>query len=229
MSQKKRSKKSAHDSYITSPFKQLKGFAVSESEENLPSSPALATEASVEKARTFSEEMDFLGVDSLGDGDEILDVNPPELSDASDDPLAEEEPSDEDLFLESLGQLDVRFSDQLPQQTPLATPRRLKQLKQGRLTPDASLDLHGLQRHQVREKVQHFLQNAAYQQWQTVIIVTGRGLHSPDGVPVLRDEAEKFLAAEGQPLIAEWGRAPRQYGGEGALVVFLKKTTSENK
>ncbi len=229
MSKKKRSEKSAHDSYNTSPFKQLKGFAVSEPEDDLPSSPTPVTEASVEKIRTFAEEMNFLGVDSLGNGDEVLDVNPPELSDAPDDSQAEEELCDEDLFIESLGQLDVRFSDQLPQQTPLATPRRLKQLKQGRLTPDASLDLHGLQRHQVREKMQHFLQNATYQQWQTVLIVTGRGLHSTDGVPVLRDEAEKFLAAEGQPLIAEWGRAPRQYGGEGALVVFLKKTTSENK
>ncbi len=229
MSKKKRSEKSAHDSYNTSPFKQLKGFAVSEFEEDLPSSLTPATEAIVGKTRTFVEEMDFLGVDPLGDGDAVLDVNSPELSDATDDPQAEDESSDEDLFLESLGQLDVRFSDQLPQQTPLATPRRLKQLKQGRLTPDASLDLHGLQRHQVREKVQHFLQNAAYHHWQTVIIVTGRGLHSTDGIPVLRDEAEKFLAAEGQSMIAEWGRAPRQYGGEGALVIFLKKTTSENK
>ena len=229
MSKKKRSEKSAPDSYKSNPFKQLKGFAVSDFEDELSSPPPPAAEPVVEKARSFAEEMDFLGVDPLGDGDEALSVKSPELSDANDESQTAAEPRDKELFLESLGQLDVRFSDQLPQRTPLATPRRLKQLKQGRITPDASLDLHGLQRHQVREKLLHFLQNAAYQQWQAVLVVTGRGLHSSDGEPVLRNEAEKILASEDHSLIAEWGRAPRQYGGEGALVIFLKKTTMENK
>lgn len=229
MSKKKCSEKSTPDSYNNNPFKQLKGFAVSDSEEELPSPPPPAAEPVVEKTRTFAEEMDFLGVDPLSAVDEALSVSSPELSDVSEKPQTETGPSDEDLFLESLGQLDVRFSDQLPQKIQLATPRRLTQLKKGRITPDASLDLHGLQRHQVTEKIQHFLQNAAYQQWQTVLIITGRGLHSNDGEPVLRNEVERFLAAEGQSLIAEWARAPRQYGGEGALVIFLKKTTPENK
>jgi DNA-nicking Smr family endonuclease len=46
---------------------------------------------------------------------------------------------------------------------------------------------------------------------------------------VLRDEAEKILEEHRKTLIAEWGRAPRQYGGEGALVIFMKNNTAENE
>jgi DNA-nicking Smr family endonuclease len=227
MSKKKRCAKSSAESYNNNPFKQLKGFAVSEPEEELPSMPTPEALPAVETERSFAEEMDFLGVDPLDEADPLGGKTSNESSDQPVDLAAEQ--SDEELFLGSLGQLDVRFSEQLPQKTKPAMPRRLKQLKQGRLTPDASLDLHGLQRHQVVEKVELFLQNATRQQWQTLLIITGRGLHSSDGEPVLRDEAEKFLAAAGKSMIAEWGRAPRQYGGEGALVVFLKRTTSEDE
>jgi DNA-nicking Smr family endonuclease len=228
MSKKKGSEKSASNSYNNNPFKPLKGFAVSEPEEVVPMAAVPAELAAVEPERSFADEMDFLGVDQLADRDALNREIPVEIAESS-----QESPqgvqTDAELFLGALGQLEARFSDQLPQETKLASPRRLKQLKQGRLTPDASLDLHGLQRQQVPEKITHFLQDAAYQGWQTLLIVTGRGLHSCDGEPVLRNEAERFLAAQGKPLVAEWGRAPRQYGGEGALVVFLKKTTAENK
>ncbi len=228
MSKKKRSEKSAPDSYNNNPFKQLKGFAVSESEEVAPPLAVPEELPAVEPERSFTDEMDFLGVDPLADRD-ALDREVPVGTTGLSEEFPQGVQTDEELFLGALGQLDTRFSDQLPQETKLAAPRRLKQLKQGRLTPAASLDLHGLQRQQVSEKISHFLQDAAYQGWQTLLIVTGRGLHSSDGEPVLRNEAERFLAAEGKTLVAEWGRAPRQYGGEGALVVFLKKTTAENK
>ncbi len=227
MSKKKRTEKSSPASYNNNPFNQLKGFAASGSEEELPLAPVVEAIPVVEKERTFADEMDFLGVDPLDPAAEITRECPSVVTVILDDLTLEQ--SDENLFLESLGQLDVRFSDHAPQKIKPAAPRRLKQLKQGRLTPDASLDLHGLQRHQVAGKIKYFLQNATYHQWQTVLIVTGRGLHSPDGEPVLRDEAEKVLATAGNPLIAEWGRAPRQYGGEGALVVFLKKSTQEHE
>jgi len=226
MSKKKRSEKNAVDSYNNNPFKRLKGFAGSEPDEALTPSPIHDSSTSVEKDRSFAEEMDFLGVDPLEDREGCPVVSAQQPSARQEDTAAVQ--SDEDLFLESLGQLDVRFSDSIPPKTQVATPRRLRQLKQGKLIPDANLDLHGLQRHQVPEKIDFFLQNASHHQWQTLLIVTGRGLHSADGEPVLRDAAEKCLATDGRSLIAEWGRAPRQFGGEGALVVFLKKPTQEN-
>ena len=201
MSKKKRSGPRTANSCSNNPFKRLKGFAVSAPEDEMTKEPKSDPEDSTEKSRSFAEEMDFLGVAPLTDGEahgrEIPSERPERPTDVP------REQTDEELFLGSLGRLDVRFSDRVPQKIKPATPRRLKQLKQGRLTPDASLDLHGLQRHQVTAKIEHFLQNAVHQQWQTLLIVTGRGLHSAAGEPVLRDAAEKFVATEGKSLIAE--------------------------
>ena len=132
-------------------------------------------------------------------------------------------PDEVDAVVPALGEMTVRFEDQGPVKTGTrhAAPRRMKLLKQGRLKPEATLDLHGLFRHQVVDKVRFFLQDACHQGCRTVLIVTGRGLHS-NGEPVLRSEVERFLQSDGRRLIAEWARAPRQYGGAGALVVFLK-------
>ncbi|MCD6581475.1 MAG: Smr/MutS family protein, partial [Desulfuromusa sp.] len=134
-------------------------------------------------------------------------------------------PTDKELFLTAMGNLPVRFKDHLPENNlqPLAVPRRMKQLKQAKLTPDASLDLHGCQRTEVEEKLRYFLQNAQHKDWQTLLVITGKGLHSDAGKPILRDAAELFLSGEGRKIVAEWGRATKQYGGDGALIVFLRK------
>ncbi len=220
---KKKSAKNRPAEFASNPFRTLKGFAASAGEETpAPEPPRGATQAEA-PARTFAEEMRFLGVAPLAG-------QPAENREgggegASEGLASAPEPDDESLFLDSLGQLDVSFSDRFPDSNRRPQPRRLKQLRQGRLTPDASLDLHGLQRHQVAEKIGHFLQNAVHRQWRTLLLVTGRGLHSAEGRPVLRAEAERYLETDAGELVAEWSRAPRQYGGAGALVVFLKKTT----
>ncbi len=223
MGKKKPSDISSTKNYQNNPFKRLKGFAVSDSEEETVPRPAHEIPSANEKEASFLDEMDFLGVDPLRDGDEFtaeLPVEPAAL------PIKDEKiQDDEDLFLSSLGQLDIQFKDQGLDNPKPAEQRRFKQLKQGRLIPDACLDLHGLKRKQVGPKVGFFLQNAVAQNWQTLLIITGRGLHSDEGEAILRNEAESFLRTEGKALVAEWGRAPRQHGGDGALVVFMKKKT----
>ncbi|MCF6179838.1 MAG: Smr/MutS family protein [Geopsychrobacter sp.] len=226
MSKKKRSprksEKSPDKSCVNNPFTTLKGFAVSEQQEEPIPTPASPP---VQKERSFDDEMNFLGVDRLAESKEIVSAPPDKPQEKN---VPSSELNDQESFLAALGPLDVCFNDEFPQDVKPAVPRRFKQLKKGHLAPDASLDLHGLQRQQVAGKIAFFLQNATYQGWRTLLIVTGRGLHSVDGEPVLRDEAERYLAAEGKALVAEWGRAPRQYGGAGALVIFLKKTIQEH-
>jgi DNA-nicking Smr family endonuclease len=101
---------------------------------------------------------------------------------------------------------------------PRAQPRRVKQLERGTLRPAETLDLHGLTREEALPRTRAFLGHAARQGWAVVVIVTGKGLHSPTG-PVLRQAVEQLLASSPQ-LLLEWAPAPRQYGGAGALVVF---------
>ena len=227
---KKQKPQAAKDiQFSRDPFNSLKGFAASELEKQAQiDAEAIAPVAPVpvEVYGSFADEMAILGVERIdpsdSDFDESLSASEPVAPPVS--PSVKPQ-TDEDEFLQALGQLDVRFSEQFPDeaQPPAASARRMKQLKQGKLTPQASLDLHGLQRTEVAEKLQFFLENSQHQGWSTLLVITGKGLHSEGGEPVLRNEAERFLAGAGRKSVAEWGRAPKQYGGDGALVLFLRK------
>lgn len=203
------------------PFKDLKGFCVSAPEPPPPAktSPLFRSVAHDEPV-AFSEEMARIGVRKL----KVPEREAPRPT----VPPVEEPPpvpvGDADLFVAALGQLDTVFSDRFPEEdeaVPTASPRRMKLLDRGKLMPEATLDLHGLSRDEALERVGHFLANAAYHGRKTLLIVTGKGLRS-EGEPVLRAAVERYLAGEGRTRVAEWGRAPRQFGGDGALAVFLK-------
>jgi len=226
MAKKKKVAKPKDQDFINNPFSNLKGFAVSGPSENPEPPPAEKTPVS-KVFGSFDEEMELLGVQRLNDDDEEPEKNIPAARAPDFERNQPLEPQgEEDLFRQAIGELQVRFSDQLPEEEiPVpASARRMKQLKRGKLIPEATLDLHGVQRADVAGKIGFFLQDAVYQGWRTVLVVTGKGLHSEDGEAVLRSEAERYLGNEGRKWVVEWGRAPRQYGGSGALVVFLRKS-----
>ena len=125
--------------------------------------------------------------------------------------------------LDAVGRVEKIFKDEWPEDrsSKRAVPRRMKQVERGQIMPEVTLDLHGLSVESATEKLTYFLQDAVYQGFQTVLIVTGKGLHSSDG-PVLRQAMETLLN-ELREQVVEWGVAPKRYGGSGALVVFLRK------
>ncbi|MDO3377023.1 Smr/MutS family protein [Geoalkalibacter halelectricus] len=218
------------------PFKDLKGvchFPDGESQK-AASTPEPAAEKPVADASEeclFLEEMAMLrvtarpGRDSDDSAQERRAGNPAAEDDLSAGSTAALSDEDEALFLEALGTLDRTFVDAVPEPPtpPQASPRRMRELARGRRRPEAELDLHGLDRLRARERVRHFLDNSRFHGLSTVLVITGRGLHS-DEEPVLRSELERFLEEEGRTWAVEWGRAPRRYGGEGALVIFLKNS-----
>lgn len=219
---KNREKEFCHD-----PFKRLKGFCVQETEKEQPAGkPAPEPQAASpvpDEADLFAEEMERLGVASKNGSSAAPADEPPE---APGEPpaaaAAVPPPTEREIFLSSLGEMEAVFVDEIPEPEELpAVPRRMRQLRRGGLAPEAQLDLHGLARDAARDRVRYFLENAVYHGMKTVLIVTGRGKGS-GGEPVLRIEIERYLAHEAGVWVAEWGRAPARYGGEGALVVFLK-------
>jgi len=225
MAKKKKLAKVKKQEFNHDPFNNLKGFTVSEPEKKEQQPPD--QKRTYEKVfGTFAEEMEMLGVEQLeaeSDIEESL-FDVPVVIDSSADGMKDQ--TDEELFFAAVNGFSVRFKDHLLDESQpgmKAVPRRMKQLKQGNLTPDASLDLHGCLRIEVVAKLRHFLQDAQYRGWQTLLVITGKGLHSEDGKSILRDEAEQFLAGEGKEVVAEWSRAPKQYGGDGALILFLRK------
>jgi DNA-nicking Smr family endonuclease len=220
-------KKSGHSPQ--NPFTSLKGFCVSNDKppkaaEPLPKVvPVPTPDADQGDDETlFAEEMERLGL-SCGDGKASVEEAPEEeTADGTERVKTLPPATDQELFCAALGTMDAVFEDEFPPEEEVrAEPRRMRLVRRGQLVPEARLDLHGLHRDQAREKVRFFLENGVYQGFRTVLLITGRGLGS-GSEPVLRTEIERYLTHQAGAWVVEWGRAPRQYGGEGALVVFLK-------
>ncbi len=138
------------------------------------------------------------------------------------------EEDEQKLFLETISgmKLDVRFDDSIPDSPATVKPlgsSRLRQLRRGTIRLDYELDLHGLTRDEALDALAMFVGGAFRRQQQAVLVITGRGNHSPEE-PVLKNAVEKWLRETGKAMIAEFLQAPRQMGGDGAIVVFLKKT-----
>jgi DNA-nicking Smr family endonuclease len=224
--------------FKNSPFGNLKGLPVSSPArpEKPPAAPAARpapdrapAPAPRSDGDLFAEEMNQLGVRRRGEPDPGEDLPPlvPRPSSPVPDPATDDPDA---WFREALGRMDVTFTDRLPADdpdpsdtAPHASPRRMRQLRQGHLVPDGRLDLHGLHRDQALEKVRWYLQDAAWQGLRTILVITGRGKNSPEG-PVLREAVARYLNAGGDGLVLEWGLAPQRFGGEGALVVFLRSS-----
>lgn len=224
MAKKNKQANKPKKSFIANPFGHLKGFAISAEEEKMSAPPEKPVK-SVEIYGSFEDEMDMLGVQPLNTDEDCDDVIPSEPVVILDD--EKEELTDDELFLSAMTGLSVDFKDDydLPEEQGKAIPRRMKQVKQGRLKPESKLDLHGCTRSEVLPKMKYFLQNAQMLGMETVLVVTGRGLHSEGGEPILRNEAECYLSTNSDGFVAEWSRAPKEYGGEGALILFVRKKT----
>ena len=225
MAKKKKTSKVKKYDFNNNPFNHLKGFAISGQEK--PESKLMVTESVPDEVfGSFADEMNMLGVKRLSQAESVDGVELDDSVPVEETLVKEEAQSEEALFLAAMGDLTVTFEDSFVTEPPRmeATPKRIKQVKMGKLTPDASLDLHGLQCADVVDKLQHFLQKARHHSWQTLLIITGKGLHSEDGEPALRNEVERYLSAEGKKQVVEWSRAPRQYGGNGALILFLRRS-----
>ncbi|WP_305042168.1 Smr/MutS family protein [Geoalkalibacter sp.] len=236
MARKKRPQPSAEvkqPQFAHNPFRDLKGLSVSAPPGKTPKvkeAKPVPLPAAEKDELLFLEEMAFLRVSptkhrAAGEGeDPLAEPEWEEDSEGSPPPPVPLPEDDQTLFLRALGEMQCTFRDELPVEPPepQASPRRMRELERGRFKPEAELDLHGLDRMRARERVRHFLDNCRHQGLRTVLVITGVGHHSNEE-PVLRGEVERFLNEEGRSWVIEWGRAPRRYGGAGALVVFLKK------
>lgn len=139
-------------------------------------------------------------------------------------PPAKLDQEDEKLFLNAMEGMRVRFSDSIPEEFP-EQPRaanRLRQLRRGAIRIDYELDLHGLTRDEALESLNRFISGAYNRGQKAVLVITGKGNNSP-GEPVLQGAVACWLRETGKGTVAEFAPAPREMGGSGAFVVFLKE------
>jgi DNA-nicking Smr family endonuclease len=66
-------------------------------------------------------------------------------------------------------------------------------LRAGQLSPEGHLDLHGCNALQAYHNLIVFIRNAYLRSWRTVLVVSGRGINSPNGIPVLREKIQTWL------------------------------------
>jgi len=130
-----------------------------------------------------------------------------------------------ELFLQEIGRLklEVKFTETLPDEDELKplSGNRIKQLKRGVISVGYQLDLHGLTRDEGLAELPRFLRTARSKGQTAVLVITGKGNNSP-AEPVLQQAVAAWLRDAGRELVVEFAPAPREMGGSGAFVVFLR-------
>src|SRR5205085_11740129 len=103
-------------------------------------------------------------------------------------------------------------------------PRVVKRLKRGELSVQAHVDLHGLLKDEAKTELESFLAKSRQQGRRCVLVVHGRGLHSKDQVPVLKESLKRWMRTDrfARHVLAFSTARPHD-GGAGAVYVLLKK------
>ncbi len=103
-------------------------------------------------------------------------------------------------------------------------PRELRRLRRGQYALDGKIDLHGLTLVEARQKVDAFVKKRATDGDRVVLIVHGKGSHSPRGAGVLRGEIGAWLSqGRASRHVAAFSSAPDDMGGSGAVLVLLAR------
>jgi DNA-nicking Smr family endonuclease len=101
-------------------------------------------------------------------------------------------------------------------------PRWIERLRKGVIFVQARLDLHGLTASEADASVRAFIERAQAEGLATVLVIHGKGMHSPAGQPVLRGEIGGFLTSGSTALkVLGFVTARPEDGGAGALYVAL--------
>ncbi len=123
------------------------------------------------------------------------------------------------------GPFDVADSDEYIEGAVAGLDNRiLRRLRRGDYAVQAHLDLHGLTRSEAKEALVGFVDQSCYRGYRCVLVVHGRGLHSKDQIPVLKESVQGWLSrgAIAQRVLAFTTARPHD-GGAGAVYVLLRR------
>lgn len=103
-------------------------------------------------------------------------------------------------------------------------PEALRRLRRGLVPVDARLDLHGMGVPEARAKLEGFLRTTRANGERCVLVIHGKGEHSPRGVAVLRGEIAAWLSqGASSEHVAAFATSSVADGGEGAVYVLLRR------
>lgn len=209
--------------FAATPFKGLKGVALELRE-------PVAAPAPVKKPEKKGPELDdeSLFFDAVADVRRLhAAAAAPARVKAHAAAKAQRDDEEQRVFMQAVEALrmDVRFSDTIAEEEApqRSMPvNRLRQVRRGGIRIDLQLDLHGLTRDEAIENLDRFVRGAYNRGQKGVLVITGKGNNSP-GEPVLKAAVAAWLRDKGKAMVSEFAPAPREMGGAGAFVIFLKE------
>ena len=121
--------------------------------------------------------------------------------------------------------LDITFSDEYIEGSVKGFSRKMmRRLKRGQIPVQDHIDLHGMTRLEAEKEVKAFILRSHRRGLRCVLIVHGRGLNSPESLPVLKEGLPRWLRSGAVKKIVLAFATARPYdGGTGAVYVLLKR------
>jgi DNA-nicking Smr family endonuclease len=100
----------------------------------------------------------------------------------------------------------------------------LRRLRRGEFSVQGHVDLHGLTREEARAELESFLARSRQAGKRCVLVVHGRGLHSKDQMPVLKDALKRWMrTARFADHVLAFATSRPHDGGLGAVYVLLRR------
>jgi DNA-nicking Smr family endonuclease len=217
------------------PFDALKGFSLKKK----PSQNKLPKHIK-EKSSNVSDEMEIEMFEHSFSGITRLKTNRVEPEPVNIetvlDSIRKSIASEHDLVVQKLTKLvegkskfDIRQTGEYVEGS-VATlePSTIEKLKNGTISIQASIDLHGMISDMAKDKVTTFIKNSYSFGYRCILIIHGRGLKSQEG-PILKNNILIWLTsgAISRYVLAFCSARPCD-GGTGAVYVLLKKRPGRN-
>jgi DNA-nicking Smr family endonuclease len=100
----------------------------------------------------------------------------------------------------------------------------MRRLRRGVMPVDARIDLHGMGVPEAKAQLELFLRTMRARGERCVLVIHGKGEHSPGGQGVLRGEIAAWLSqGTSSEHVAAFATASTEDGGEGAVYVLMRR------
>ena len=97
---------------------------------------------------------------------------------------------------------------------------RLNSYKNRKVRPEGVIDLHGYRLHNAKIALQKYILNAYEKNIRNILIITGKGYNNKG---ILKKEVPLWLNDQNlMSLLVNFEIAPKEFGGDGALLVKIK-------
>jgi DNA-nicking Smr family endonuclease len=132
-------------------------------------------------------------------------------------------------LVDGTADMDITFSDEYIEGSISGMDKNtMKRLKRGQIPVQDHIDLHGLTQKDAEIRVREFLIRSQGRGLQCLLIIHGRGLNSPDSIPVLKERLPVWLNRGPARKIVKAFSSARPYdGGTGAIYVLLRRPRAQ--